>query len=327
MSSEEIFHLPLNVYIIILGIGLFILMLSLIFCCYLFRFATHTCTRLGRFKILKKTKVLQKKKVFEQIVQYHKNIVNWKNANVIILLSKSHLWANLPCIYFNGGEIKPVTKDQENFFLNNCKVQCFGRISKIPPSNIYNPCRRRVCVIRLWPWVPLHTKGQALHWKNEMWNSDFLARREKFEACHLTQLTSATSCQMLLLALTMLHGICAPAKVWNSSRKTQIKFEFEGKKERKKADAVEKLASTVSLFASTCCSEFLTVCSCRTHAHAGRYLKLALCEFQLAAASRVVEAAGWNVSWAAQSCSRAARGRVSMTPTLDCVCVGVVVCL
>ncbi|XP_075899157.1 RING finger protein 24-like isoform X2 [Nelusetta ayraudi] len=37
MSSHEIFHLPLNVYIIILGIGLFVLMLSLIFCCYLFR--------------------------------------------------------------------------------------------------------------------------------------------------------------------------------------------------------------------------------------------------------------------------------------------------
>ncbi|XP_061601537.1 RING finger protein 122-like [Cololabis saira] len=37
MTSEPVFSLPLNVYIIILGIGLFILMLSLIFCCYLFR--------------------------------------------------------------------------------------------------------------------------------------------------------------------------------------------------------------------------------------------------------------------------------------------------
>ncbi|XP_072247576.1 RING finger protein 122-like isoform X1 [Leuresthes tenuis] len=37
MTSEPLLHLPLNVYIIILGIGLFILMLSLIFCCYLFR--------------------------------------------------------------------------------------------------------------------------------------------------------------------------------------------------------------------------------------------------------------------------------------------------
>uniref|UniRef100_A0A3Q3EIX3 RING finger protein 122 n=1 Tax=Labrus bergylta TaxID=56723 RepID=A0A3Q3EIX3_9LABR len=36
MSSEELFHLPLNVYIIVLGIGLFILMLSLIFCCVYF---------------------------------------------------------------------------------------------------------------------------------------------------------------------------------------------------------------------------------------------------------------------------------------------------
>ncbi|KAF0027151.1 hypothetical protein F2P81_019892 [Scophthalmus maximus] len=37
MTSEELFHLPLNIYIIILSIGLFVLMLSLIFCCYLFR--------------------------------------------------------------------------------------------------------------------------------------------------------------------------------------------------------------------------------------------------------------------------------------------------
>uniref|UniRef100_A0A3B5KE51 RING finger protein 122 n=1 Tax=Takifugu rubripes TaxID=31033 RepID=A0A3B5KE51_TAKRU len=37
MTSEELFHLPLNVYIIILGIGLFILMLSLLFCCYMSR--------------------------------------------------------------------------------------------------------------------------------------------------------------------------------------------------------------------------------------------------------------------------------------------------
>lgn len=42
MTSEELFHLPLNVYIIILGIGLFILMLSLVFCCYLFRYMTIT---------------------------------------------------------------------------------------------------------------------------------------------------------------------------------------------------------------------------------------------------------------------------------------------
>uniref|UniRef100_A0A668AMY2 RING finger protein 122 n=1 Tax=Myripristis murdjan TaxID=586833 RepID=A0A668AMY2_9TELE len=35
---SEIYHLPLNVYVIILGIGLFIFMLSLIFCCYLFRY-------------------------------------------------------------------------------------------------------------------------------------------------------------------------------------------------------------------------------------------------------------------------------------------------
>ncbi|XP_033886392.1 RING finger protein 122-like isoform X1 [Acipenser ruthenus] len=37
MSSEETSDLPLNVYVIILGVGLFIFMLSLIFCCYLFR--------------------------------------------------------------------------------------------------------------------------------------------------------------------------------------------------------------------------------------------------------------------------------------------------
>lgn len=38
MSSEDLYHLPLNVYVIVLGIGLFIFMLSVIFCCYLFRF-------------------------------------------------------------------------------------------------------------------------------------------------------------------------------------------------------------------------------------------------------------------------------------------------
>ncbi|XP_028323935.1 RING finger protein 122-like [Gouania willdenowi] len=37
MTSEALFHLPLNVYIVILGIGLVILTFSLIFCCYLFR--------------------------------------------------------------------------------------------------------------------------------------------------------------------------------------------------------------------------------------------------------------------------------------------------
>ncbi|CAN9500098.1 unnamed protein product [Ophioblennius macclurei] len=37
MSSETLFHLPLNVYIVILGIGLVVLTFSLIFCCYLFR--------------------------------------------------------------------------------------------------------------------------------------------------------------------------------------------------------------------------------------------------------------------------------------------------
>uniref|UniRef100_A0A4W4ETS0 RING finger protein 122 n=1 Tax=Electrophorus electricus TaxID=8005 RepID=A0A4W4ETS0_ELEEL len=36
MTSDTTYHLPLNVYVIILGIGLFILMLSMIFCCYLF---------------------------------------------------------------------------------------------------------------------------------------------------------------------------------------------------------------------------------------------------------------------------------------------------
>lgn len=38
MTSEELFHLPLNIYIIILGIGLFMLMLSLLFCCYMSRY-------------------------------------------------------------------------------------------------------------------------------------------------------------------------------------------------------------------------------------------------------------------------------------------------
>ncbi|XP_015462108.2 RING finger protein 122 isoform X1 [Astyanax mexicanus] len=36
MSTDTTYRLPLNVYVIILGIGLFIFMLSMIFCCYLF---------------------------------------------------------------------------------------------------------------------------------------------------------------------------------------------------------------------------------------------------------------------------------------------------
>ncbi|XP_062375504.1 RING finger protein 122 isoform X1 [Sardina pilchardus] len=44
MTSEgEIYHLPLNVYVIILGIGLFIFLLSMIFCCYLFRWDPPSC--------------------------------------------------------------------------------------------------------------------------------------------------------------------------------------------------------------------------------------------------------------------------------------------
>uniref|UniRef100_A0A3Q2Y5W2 Zgc:175214 n=1 Tax=Hippocampus comes TaxID=109280 RepID=A0A3Q2Y5W2_HIPCM len=35
--TSDMYHLPLNVYVIVLGIGLFVFMLSLIFCCYLFR--------------------------------------------------------------------------------------------------------------------------------------------------------------------------------------------------------------------------------------------------------------------------------------------------
>uniref|UniRef100_A0A3Q3F0R0 Zgc:175214 n=1 Tax=Labrus bergylta TaxID=56723 RepID=A0A3Q3F0R0_9LABR len=37
LMTSDIYHLPLNVYVIVLGIGLFVFMLSLIFCCYLFR--------------------------------------------------------------------------------------------------------------------------------------------------------------------------------------------------------------------------------------------------------------------------------------------------
>uniref|UniRef100_H3CWY5 Si:dkey-51a16.9 n=1 Tax=Tetraodon nigroviridis TaxID=99883 RepID=H3CWY5_TETNG len=37
MTPEELFHLPLNIYIIILGVGLFILMLCLLFCCSMSR--------------------------------------------------------------------------------------------------------------------------------------------------------------------------------------------------------------------------------------------------------------------------------------------------
>uniref|UniRef100_A0A3P8UKZ9 RING finger protein 122 n=1 Tax=Cynoglossus semilaevis TaxID=244447 RepID=A0A3P8UKZ9_CYNSE len=49
MSSETPFNLPINVYIIILGIGLFIFMLSFIFCCYRFRYTTT-----DRFRVVLK---------------------------------------------------------------------------------------------------------------------------------------------------------------------------------------------------------------------------------------------------------------------------------
>uniref|UniRef100_A0A673LT81 RING finger protein 122 n=1 Tax=Sinocyclocheilus rhinocerous TaxID=307959 RepID=A0A673LT81_9TELE len=38
MTTDITGRLPLNVYVIILGIGLFIFILSMIFCCYLFRY-------------------------------------------------------------------------------------------------------------------------------------------------------------------------------------------------------------------------------------------------------------------------------------------------
>uniref|UniRef100_A0A4W5L395 Zgc:175214 n=1 Tax=Hucho hucho TaxID=62062 RepID=A0A4W5L395_9TELE len=38
IKMDTTYHLPLNVYVIVLGIGLFVFMLSLIFCCYLFRY-------------------------------------------------------------------------------------------------------------------------------------------------------------------------------------------------------------------------------------------------------------------------------------------------
>ncbi|XP_059928530.1 RING finger protein 122-like isoform X2 [Gadus macrocephalus] len=37
MTTEDFYHLPLNIYVIILGIALFVFMLSLIICCYMFR--------------------------------------------------------------------------------------------------------------------------------------------------------------------------------------------------------------------------------------------------------------------------------------------------
>jgi len=45
MTTDITGRLPLNVYVIILGIGLFVFMLSMIFCCYLFFLPTFTfCT-------------------------------------------------------------------------------------------------------------------------------------------------------------------------------------------------------------------------------------------------------------------------------------------
>uniref|UniRef100_A0A8C5CG25 Si:dkey-51a16.9 n=1 Tax=Gadus morhua TaxID=8049 RepID=A0A8C5CG25_GADMO len=37
MTTEDFYHLPLNIYVILLGIALFVFMLSLIICCYMFR--------------------------------------------------------------------------------------------------------------------------------------------------------------------------------------------------------------------------------------------------------------------------------------------------
>lgn len=60
MTSEDIYHLPLNMYVIILGIGLFVFMLSLIFCCYMFRWGLlhgsdhlHSWGKKGSKKVLR----------------------------------------------------------------------------------------------------------------------------------------------------------------------------------------------------------------------------------------------------------------------------------
>lgn len=125
----------------------------------------------------------------------------------------------------------------------------------------------------------------------------------------------------------MLHVICSPAKVWNPSRwlacqeKPDPSWNLRAKK--KQSSCCWKISNVK--VQSVCWPRLvaqsfdnLLVQNART---CRLILELALCKFQLAAVSRVDEAAGWDVSWAARSCSRAARGRVSMTPTL-CVWVG-----
>uniref|UniRef100_A0A3B4CJL5 RING-type domain-containing protein n=1 Tax=Pygocentrus nattereri TaxID=42514 RepID=A0A3B4CJL5_PYGNA len=53
MTSEDLYHLPLNVYVIVLGIGLFVFMLSVIFCCYLFRYKhPHTFLKGSHTRLL-----------------------------------------------------------------------------------------------------------------------------------------------------------------------------------------------------------------------------------------------------------------------------------
>ncbi|CAG00364.1 unnamed protein product, partial [Tetraodon nigroviridis] len=49
MTPEELFHLPLNIYIIILGVGLFILMLCLLFCCSMSRLFNWYRYQISRF--------------------------------------------------------------------------------------------------------------------------------------------------------------------------------------------------------------------------------------------------------------------------------------
>lgn len=142
-------------------------------------------------------------------------------------LSKPHSWTNLQFSYFYGGEIKPVTK-------NPGKIKMFfEKIAPIPSValnslhllkfllKIFTIDMDNVCVIRLS--TSLHIEGQTLNWKNETQNSSGQKPfwpEGKFWSRRLTQLTSAANCQSLVLALTKLRVISAPAKIfWNPSRR------------------------------------------------------------------------------------------------------------
>ncbi|KAJ3610867.1 hypothetical protein NHX12_022957 [Muraenolepis orangiensis] len=55
MNTPDLYHLPLNIYIIVVSIALFVFLLSLLFCCYLFRRQQSSREQHGYEVVLKGT--------------------------------------------------------------------------------------------------------------------------------------------------------------------------------------------------------------------------------------------------------------------------------